>query len=259
MTAVWPDEPEDSIAEDEAENILLGSLAPPALAKREYLAWRAPRKVTEHPTRLDNSLWNWLIKTRHSAFSATQILDGPSPFDAGPSWCFNRFGRSKTALADSRVVYIGGEHEDHYDPDFFIYNDVVVLDPNGAISIYGYPKDKFAPTDFHSATLVDKRIVIIGGLGYPDARRAGSTPIYRLNLDRMRMEKLPSYGEAPGWIWGHQAVLAPDRRAILVRGGDVWTTNGETAKSQGVWKYEWSTGWWTRLPDLSLDAGAANQ
>jgi hypothetical protein len=32
---------------------------------------------------------------------------------------------------------IGGEHEDYYDPDVHIYNDVVVLGPGGEIEIYG--------------------------------------------------------------------------------------------------------------------------
>lgn len=253
MTAMLPDEPEGSYLEDEAQNLLHGSMPPPVLAKGEYLAWRAPRAVTGHPTQLDNPLWNWLIKTRHSGFAATEILGGPSPFDAGPTWCFNRFGRSKTLLADGRIVYIGGEHEDHYDPDFFIYNDVVVIAPDGKISIYGYPKDMFGPTDFHSATLVGKRIVIIGCLGYPDARKAGSTPVYRLALDKMRIEKLPSYGDGPGWIWGHQAVLRPDGRAIVTRGGEVWTADGKIAKSEGAWQYEWSTGSWTKLSDTRID------
>jgi hypothetical protein len=30
---------------------------------------------------------------------------------------------------DGRVVYLGGDHEDSYDPDFCIYNDVVVFGP----------------------------------------------------------------------------------------------------------------------------------
>ena len=44
----------------------------------------------------------------------------------GPVWCFSRFGTSLTELPDGRFVQIGGEHEDFYDPDFCIYNDVTV-------------------------------------------------------------------------------------------------------------------------------------
>lgn len=39
-----------------------------------------------------------------------------------PVWCFTRFGATRTRLPDGRIVCIGGEHEDVYDPDFCIYN-----------------------------------------------------------------------------------------------------------------------------------------
>lgn len=39
-----------------------------------------------------------------------------------PVWCFVRYGATRTKLPDGRVVCIGGEHEDAYDPDFCIYN-----------------------------------------------------------------------------------------------------------------------------------------
>ena len=45
----------------------------------------------------------------------------------GPVWCFNRFGGTVTKLPDGCFVHIGGEHEDFYDPDFCIYNDVIVI------------------------------------------------------------------------------------------------------------------------------------
>lgn len=41
---------------------------------------------------------------------------------ATPVWCFTRWGATRTKLPDGRVVCIGGEHEDSYDPDFCIYN-----------------------------------------------------------------------------------------------------------------------------------------
>jgi len=92
---------------------------------------------------------------------------------AGPTWSFDRFGQSVTEMPDGRTVYIGGEHEDHYDPDFCIYNDVAVKYPDGAVDFYCYRKSDFPPTDFHSASLVGKKIVIIGGLGYVEERIPG--------------------------------------------------------------------------------------
>lgn len=60
-----------------------------------------------------------------------------------PVWSHDRFGMSLTILPDGRFVQIAGEHEDPYDPDFCIYNDVFVHDGKGGIEIYGYPMEVF--------------------------------------------------------------------------------------------------------------------
>jgi hypothetical protein len=134
-----------------------------------------------------------------------------------------------TPLADGRFVQIGGEHEDYYDPDFYIYNDVVVHDGNGGSEIYGYPRDIFPPTDFHTATLGRDGIYIIGGLGYPDQRRVGFTPVYRLTLDSWKIESVATSGEMPGWLHRHQASFDSLRNSIRVTGGkiDMEVENGE--------------------------------
>ena len=93
-----------------------------------------------------------------------------------PVWCAQRFGQSITFLEDGRVVQVGGEHEDSYDPDFCIYNDVFVHEGE-AIRIHGYPEDVFPPTDFHTATLLGREIVLIGSLGYVGTRKLGVTPV----------------------------------------------------------------------------------
>jgi len=77
-----------------------------------------------------------------------------------PVWCFDRFGTTITELPDGRIVEIAGEHEDYYDVDFCIYNDIVVHQGNGTYQIFGYPQDVFPPTDFHTATLVGEYIYI---------------------------------------------------------------------------------------------------
>ena len=124
-----------------------------------------------------------------------------------PVWCFERYGQSITLLPDGRVIAIAGEHEDGYDPDFCIYNDVLVYDERGDFQIYGYPKDVFPPTDFHTATWVDGWIYIIGNLGYQDERIVGETPVYRLNCTTFEIEKVITIGECPGWISHHRAVV----------------------------------------------------
>lgn len=223
----------------------------PAIAHEELLAWRSPRVVVGGPTRLDNPFWHWLVRTRHSAYAANEAIHGPSPFAAGPGWCFDRFGKSETPLPDGRVVHIAGEHEDHYDPDFHIYNDVIVIGHDGAIAIYGYSREVFPPTDFHTATLIGDAIYIVGCLGYPEQRVKGSTPVFRLALDTVVITPVSTSGEAPGWIHGHTAELADDGETIVIRGGEVWL--GEERSMQeniGTWLLNTAPGSWSRLTAL---------
>lgn len=224
---------------------------PPAIDRDEFLAWRSPREVVVSPTRLDNPLWHWLVRTRHSGYGANEIFKGPSPFDAGPMWCFDRFGKSETALPDGRVVHIGGEHEDYYDPDFFIYNDVIVVAPDGTIEIRSYSRDVFPPTDFHSATLVGDAIYLIGRLGYGPQRIEGTTPVFRLALETMTIAAVDTSGEAPGWLHRHSAELADDGRGIVVRGGEVWLGDQRTDQENiDAWSLDVASGRWTRLTTL---------
>jgi len=150
----------------------------------------------------------------------------PRPLQlTGPIWSFYRFGQSLTALPDGRFITIAGEHEDFYDPDFCIYNDVIVHDGVGNCVFYTYPRDAFQPTDFHSATLAGGSIFIIGNLGYPEDRKAGYTPVFKLDLSSMRFEQIETSGDMPGWIYRHTAVLAEENE-IRISGGAVWTNDG---------------------------------
>ena len=221
---------------------------PPALGRAEFLAWRSPRLVGANPTRLDNPLWHWMVRTRWNAFRANELFGGPSAFDAGPMWCFDRFGKSETSLGDGRVLHIAGEHEDHYDPDFHIYNDVTVVDADGGVAIFGYPQADFAPTDFPTATRVGQAVWIIGRLGNPDGRVHDATPVYRLCLASMRIEAVAATGEPPGWIYRHTATLSADGRAIVVAGGERWLgTDVATRRNIDTWALDTHSAAWHRL------------
>lgn len=243
------DEWERERAEEEADR-LRKEEPPPKIGETEFLAWRSPRQVTSNPTKLDSPLWNWLVRTRWDAYNANNLYAGPSPFDAGPMWTFERFGKSETVLADGRVVHIGGEHEDYYDPDFFIYNDVAVVDQAGAIAIYGYPRDDFPPTDFHSATLVADTIYIIGRLGYPESRALDVTPVYKLTLESMRIAAAESLGSPPGWIYRHTATLSDDGHTIIVSAGERWLgSDHATCENVDSWAFDTHSGEWQRLTE----------
>ncbi|UUZ49586.1 hypothetical protein LP420_04795 [Massilia sp. B-10] len=118
-----------------------------------FLAWRAPRAGTANPSRMDNPVWTWLVHTRLCGFRANEALEGPCSTVVGPCWSFRRFGQARVRLPDGTLVCIGGEHEDHDDPDFHIYNDVVVCLAGRQRPREAYPMDVFEPLDFHSATL----------------------------------------------------------------------------------------------------------
>lgn len=195
----------------------------------DYIRQKSPRFGTSNPERMDIPFWRDMIRTGGNAYSARTKYQDQEPFrKPGAVWCYDRFGSSLTRLDDGRFVQIGGEHEDFYDPDFVIYNDVVVYEAAGEFEIYGYPRDVFPPTDFHTATLGRDGIYIIGCLGYPDERQPGFTPVYRLTLETWKIESIKTDGEMPGWIHGHRAVYNLARNTIRVTGGEQHVmVNGE--------------------------------
>ncbi|CAE7386905.1 unnamed protein product, partial [Symbiodinium sp. CCMP2456] len=154
---------------------------------KDYEENRSPRFGSANPDPMDNPFWDDMIRLGGSAYSARKHFDDTDALDSAV-WCFDRFGTSVTPLPEGRFVQIGGEHEDFYDPDFCIYNDVVIHDGQGGFQILGYPRDVFPPTDFHTATLVEDAIFIVGCLGYTDQRMAGSTPVFRLAVDSWKIE-----------------------------------------------------------------------
>ena len=179
-----------------------------------------------NPERMQEPFWEGMIRAGICGFEAGRLFVPESPHALSPVWCAMRFGQSITFLPNGRIVQIGGEHEDFYDPDFCIYNDVLVHGPDGSIAIFGYPEDVFPPTDFHTATLIDGGIYVIGSLGYVDRRRYGATPVHRLDVETLRMERLEAGGDAPGWVYEHRA----DRigaSQIRISGGKVVTSDGK--------------------------------
>ncbi|HEY0682706.1 MAG TPA: ankyrin repeat domain-containing protein [Steroidobacter sp.] len=178
-----------------------------------------------NPEQFHEPFWESMIRAGVSAYAAAEWFATGRKHER-PVWCARRFGQSMTFLPDGRIVQIGGEHEDHYDPDFCIYNDVFVHERNGAIRIYGYREAEFPPTDFHTATLFEDCIYIIGGLGYLEQRRYGETPIFRLHLEDFHIERLRATGAAPGWIYSHRAQLL-DSGVIRITGGTIVTLAGD--------------------------------
>ena len=151
---------------------------------------------TNNPTLMEKPFWKYMVCNSHLQAYDARVANndnfGSDIDTCRPIWCFTRFGATQTYLPDGRLIRIGGEHEDCYDPDFQIYNDVVVIrNPHmvqashmyslpapsnfplereqnytssnpeilgtsmlNDVTIYGYPEHVFPPTDFHTATYV---------------------------------------------------------------------------------------------------------
>ncbi|MEX2243820.1 MAG: ankyrin repeat domain-containing protein [Fimbriimonadaceae bacterium] len=189
----------------------------------QFKASRHLREGKSNPDDLTDAFKVAMIKAGVNAYRPRTIFNEDPNYACSTTgiredavWCADRFGQTVTQLLDGRAVMIGGEHEDSYDPDFCIYNDVIVFDPSGTIKVYGYPFSDFEPTDFHTATLVGDFIYVIGGLGYVHQRK-GVIPVYRLNTHTYQMERVQTRGDVPPRVFKHRA----DRNegSIVVKGG----------------------------------------
>ena len=260
---------------------LLGYAAdePPACSADDYQKYRSRAFGRFNPERIHNPFWTAMVRCGGAAalaemkFSAearalrkTKASTPPGKtrktwndprvkpkteidFDLGyPIWCYQRFGQSINRLPDGRFIEIAGEHEDFYDPNFCIYNDVIVHDGRGQCEIYAYPGEVFPPTDFHTATLVGEFIYLIGNLGYPEDRKPGFTPVYRLNIHSFAIEPVETEGDMPGWIHRHAASF-DGRTKIRISAGQcaVWD-NGKVdfVDNRNVFELDLATLKWTR-------------
>jgi ankyrin repeat protein len=197
------------------------------VSREEYLATKNRRFGTNNPEKMNFPFWKAMVTAGLTAWSVKDHFDDKE-FNRQEIFCFRRFGKSINELPDGRIVEIAGEHEDYYDPDFCIYNDVIVHYGDGGFDIFGYPKEVFPPTDFHTATLAGEFIYIIGSLGYAGERRYGATQVHRLNIETLAIEEVRTSGDSPGWISCHKATLR-DGHDIHIRCGKVClpTSEGE--------------------------------
>jgi ankyrin repeat protein len=202
------------------------------VSQKQYLAGKYRRFGTSNPEIMEIDFWRGMVRCGLSAWSA-KVAFGDIDSQDKPVWCYDRFGRTITALPDGRIVEIAGEHEDYYDPDFCIYNDIVIYENDGSFQILSYPQDIFPPTDFHSATLIGKYIYIIGNLGYTNSRISEETPVYKLNWQSFRMARVDTTGNKPGWINRHQAFYHEPSNTIHISGGFIWQEIDEQTDKYG--------------------------
>jgi hypothetical protein len=228
------------------------------VTKEDFLAQGRVRYGRANPERIESELYELIIARDWSAWSAKEeFKDDRATWGCGgevvsarrvtefpPVWTFQRFGMSRTELPDGRIVFIGGEHEDFYDPDFCIYNDVIVRHPDGRHEFFFYKLWDFPPTDFHSATLVGEEIFIIGSLGYQDLRRIGETQVYALDTITFSMRKVRTSGAAPGWISRHYADRVDG--SVVLWGGDIFDASGKLVPNHEIFELDLESRLWRK-------------
>lgn len=225
---------------------------PMMITRAVFEQQRQRRFGSSNPERFHLEFWDWMVRDGGGPYQFRKQMVPGLLDDVGPIWCFDRMGSTRTELSDGRVICIGGEHEDYYDPDFCIYNDVIVIGPGDRVEIYGYPRDAFPPTDFHTASLVDDRIILIGCLGYEEDRTTEAAPVFSLDLANYHINRIESTGDGPGWIWDHSAEIDPDGQAIVVRGGkSLGTIGGKERPRRNVdeFRLHLAEGRWERPTD----------
>jgi ankyrin repeat protein len=221
----------------------------PQVSPADYVAGKNRRFGIRNPEQMDSPFWLAMVRSGATGWRASDKFADSSASERLPVWCYQRFGRSTTILNDGRIIEIAGEHEDYYDPDFCIYNDVAEFNADGSIRIFGYPQSVFRPTDFHTATLIDDFILVIGCLGYPEDRQFGRTPVYRLNVTSFEIQGVETSGDQPGWIHRHKTKLDEQKR-VIVSGGQI-ERSLSTPPEENIdeWALDLTTWTWTRNTD----------
>ena len=218
------------------------------VSQAEYHSGCRRKFGASNPEEMPIPFWIEMVRTGISGYEG-KVQFGDADNIAEPTWCFQRFGASFTELPDGRFVQIGGEHEDHYDPDFCIYNDVTVHERDGTFRIIGYPESDFPPTDFHTATCFQGFVYVIGRLGYHGSRLLGTTPVYRFNVENWKVESVATTGNNPGWIYEHKTRFYDDSK-LLISGGKVAVEVGgseDHLELKGEYILDLDTGNWSQL------------
>lgn len=192
-------------------------LPPVHISRHMFAAQYQVRRGKANPEIVDIPFWREQIRTGNSGFLGKVAAVGRAVQTNAPIWSFERYGRTATRLDDGRLVLIGGAHQDRHDPDYCIYSDVTVIGAHGAITQYCYPTAAFPPTNFHTATLVDDGIWLIGNLGYEGSCVRGQTQVMWLSLTDFSIHKVATSGHPPGWIYGHEVTSLDG--AIHISGG----------------------------------------
>ena len=199
-------------------------------------------------------IFQWIIENKIQPYQLKQLLEKQNIEIKSPLWTFSgRMGQLLTELPDGMKVYIAGEYEDFYDPDFKIYNDIVIEKPNGEIELWNYPKAQFPPTDFYAAHYDEQThsIFLIGNLGYPETRKEGITQVLKVKLKSMDIERLECFGQVPSWLNHHEMSVINDDELIFYNGYVI--KEKKYLRNLYTWKLNLRTLEWTFPEQILFD------
>lgn len=214
-------------------------------------ATQTPRPPAPHnPTPIHDPVLYWIIQHRYAGYQLRDLIEAHTTLEPEyPVWCFDRMVQSCTSLPDGRQILISGEHEDFYDPDFFIYNDVVVIHPDGQIELFEYPLDQFPPTDFHT-TIFDEsrhRLIIVGNISHPEYRQTHTTQVAVLDLNTMQISMPTTTGHAPNWLSACQLEWHIAGEVLKISQGQVMNSHiSACTKNLSDWFLDVQTWEWSK-------------
>lgn len=181
-----------------------------------------PKLGNDNPEECSHRFWQAMISTREDAFSAQKNFlarsanhESETKEWAHPVWSAFRYRQSFTFLPDGRAIEIGGVHLDYY-ADFYVYNDVILHAPDELPRIFLYPRNVFPPMEFHTAKLIGNWIYVIGCLGNVEEREGAKCPVFRLDIESLRVEPVITSGDDPGRTREHRAVLLSQNEILVL-------------------------------------------
>ncbi|MFC4996057.1 hypothetical protein [Rubritalea tangerina] len=160
---------------------------------------------------------------------------------------YERFGMSETKLEDGRTILIAGEHEDYYDPDFFIYNDVIVKDANERFKSSAIPKTSFQPLTF---TVPLSSATVSTSLAPWLHRQAQEkdTPVYYLDLKDYTIHQVNSGQALAGSSSMKRSTNSrPTPSPSIV--GKRWIDSGDIIDNFSKWQLKLDTKQWTLVEE----------
>jgi ankyrin repeat protein len=90
------------------------------VSREEYLATKIRRFGASNPEKMNFPFWRAMVSSGASAWTAKEHFND-NAFEREEIFCFRRFGKSINELPDGRIIEIAGEHEDYYDPNFWLF------------------------------------------------------------------------------------------------------------------------------------------